>query len=184
MVTAKLQKTLEKIKKEKEIYIFITKNKNYVHFNAQVLRYLIKKLKLIGIYVTLTTPHSTLLSHLKKENVNTSKIFFIDGTSSQEGLKVTASNCTCIQSPNSLTELSLVITELANTGKFDFLFFDSISTLLVYNDLSTTQKFTQYIIGKLKAKSMCGGIILAVEDEKTKQIIPTLSQFCDGCVNI
>ena len=45
----------------------------------------------------------------------------------------------------------IAITTAMNTGKFDFVFFDSLSTLLIYTDLKSAERFTQFMVSKIRA---------------------------------
>ena len=136
-------KALEKTE-DHGVYLFVLKPEEYHIANEIILDYFIRKLNKKGIYVTLNKPYNNLSESLKKRSIDSSSLYFIDGTSKtgSEG-KVTSGkeNYTYINNPESLTELSLVITNMSNTGKYQFLFFDSITTLLVYNSATATEKF-------------------------------------------
>lgn len=177
-----LSKELKRFK-DKSIHIVLTKPEDYQLTNMIILEILIKKLRLTGIYVTLNKPHLTISASLKDRNIDTSKLYFIDATGKQTGKRAKAANCSFIRSPESLTELSLAMTALANTGKFDFLFFDSLSTLLMYNDLETTGRFVHYMVSKIRNLNL-RGIMISVVEEKSNKLIPVVSQFCDDIIKV
>jgi len=141
------------------------------------LKYFTQKQKVTGLYITLNKGYKTIIDTLKGQGVDTSRLYFIDGISQKEGNE-TKGNCTFIPSPEWLTDLSLAITTAINTGKFNFLFLDSLNTILAYNNPKKTEKFIHYIISNIRKKNV-GGIIFSVEDVSTKKLIPFLSQFCD-----
>ncbi len=173
----------EELKDPKGICIILSKPEDYHSVNLMVLNHLTVKMKLCGIYGTLNMPYSSLSTLLEKNDMDISKLFFIDCTGERITKNIKNGNCEYLKNPQSLTELSLMITELTNSGKFDFLFLDSISTLLIYNSLETTEKFAHYLINKIRILGL-GGIIISLDDEKSNKIIPVISQFCDKCIRL
>ena len=170
--------------KDKEIHIVVSDDKQYSKVNDILLTIMIKEQKLRCIYVSLNKEYSALQKRLCGLGIDDSKIFFIDGISKTTGKTVKANNCTFLSGPQSLTELSLAITAAINTGKFDFLFFDSISTLLIYNNVKTTEKFSHYMTSKIRDNNLGSIFISLKKDKETEKLIPILSQFCDGCIEI
>lgn len=170
--------------RNKEVHVILLDDEQYNKVNDSLLIVLLKDQKLKCIYVSLNKEYKTLSKKIQSLGIQDSNIYFIEGVSKIIGKPVKANNCMFISSPTSLTELSLAITTTINTGKFDFLFFDSLSTLLVYNDQKTTEKFSHYIINKIRDNDLGSIIISLKNDEETKKLIPILSLFCDGCIDI
>ena len=169
--------------KEKNVYLFCPCFEDYHIINKILLKELTIRYSLTGVYITLSQDYTTLQSHLKKKGIDVSKLYFIEGNIRKNGKTSRTGSCTSISS-NSLTELSLVITDTMNNGKFDFLFLDSISTLLMHNNIKTTELFIQYIISKLREYDLMGIFISLKEDEESNKLIPILSQFCDKCIKL
>src|SRR3989344_4145919 len=153
-VKEKILNVLSKTEKTKKVYVFISSSNDYKGVNKEILTYFNVKKKYPGIYVSLNKDYEELVSDLEDMKINTKNIFFI--ICSKDNKKIEKDNCIYIQGPESLTELSLVMTNTTNMGGFKYLFFDSLSTLLIYNDLKTSQKFSTYIINKLKEKEILG----------------------------
>lgn len=65
----------------------------------------------------------------------------------------------------------------------EFIFFDSVTTLLIYNKQETVERFIHFFLNKIKNMNILM-IIISVEEKKTNKIIPILDQFCDGCIRI
>ena len=59
-----------------------------------------------------------------------------------------------------------------------FLFFDSLSTLLMYNNVGTVAKFIHFLAGKMRVWKV-KGIIVSLRKEKDSELIENLMQFCD-----
>ena len=63
--------------------------------------------------------------------------------------------------------LSMAMTEASKNPSMKFIFFDSLTTLLIYNELETTKRFVHYFINKIKNLDILM-IIMSVEEEKLK----------------
>ena len=171
-------------KKEKNIILVVSKSKDYFEKNTAVLKHLVNNLNLSGIYVTLNKGSKTIKAFLEKNKVDLSKLYFIDAASNIGTDVPPEKNITFIKHGQyALTEISLVISTLCNTRKYDFLFFDSLSTILIYHDLTTAEKFSHYLISKLK-QNYISGIILSVSEGAAKDLIPSISQFCDKTIEL
>lgn len=177
-----VEKALEKISTAKRILLFISTPQEYTDMNNTILRYLTNKLKLSGIYVTINKPFLYLEKQLVRDKIDVKKIFFVDAVSRGAGSPVESKNCSFITGAGSLTELSIEIAKKANTGDYQYVLLDSMTTLLMYNSLENTEKFSHYMASKLRALEI-NGIIISLDDEKSKTLIPLISQLCDECIN-
>ena len=174
----KIRTSLEDVKGG-EIVVFVLSSNSYSSFLSAIVCELSRAAT--GIYVSLNQSYQNLCAQLKKEKVNTNKIYIIEGVSKSKE-EAEADNCTYLKS-RSLTELSIAITSATNTGKFDYLIFDSLSTLIMYNELKTIEKFAHYILQKIKTYKL-KGIIVALDEERSKELIAVSSQFCDKVIEI
>ena len=178
-----LQNKLASVAKKKGIYLIISPPNKYKSVNATVLKYYTVKKKKNGIYVSLNKGYESVIENLKEQGVEISRLYFIDGITRTIDKEKEAKNCTFISNPGQLTELSLAITTAANTKKFDFLFLDSVNTLLIYNDLKTTEKFTHYLTARIRSSNI-GGIILSLDEESSNKLIPIIIPFCDDSIDM
>lgn len=166
-----------KIKKEDYgDYLISVEPTEYNDLMVELLKVLVNKMKWNGLYVSLNKPYTDLQKIITKEKINSSKILFIDSVSDSP-TKDSEDNCIYNKSPQSLTSLSITIAAAVTNAEFDFLVFDSVSTLLVYNNAKTVEKFTQYIINKFKTFKLDGFLIL-VKEEESEKLLPVLQQFC------
>jgi len=132
------------------------------------------------IYVTINKPLSHLTNLFKRERINTDKIFFIDAISKHVGVKEEEpKNGLFLESPAQITELSIVINKATEhlPGK-KTIFFDSLSTLLIYNDESSIGKFSNFIINKMRSKDI-STIMIALESDMDKKVIKLITSFVD-----
>ena len=181
-ISKKIETFLKPVKTGKGNILFSLQSTSYIPVIKSIISVMNTKLKLFGINVTLNKNYENLQQTLKQQKIDTSKILFIDVISQSKNMK--RKNCIFITNPQSLTELSIQITEAVNGGKYEYVLIDSINTLLVYNDSNVIQKFIHFIINKLNAlEIIC--IIISVKDEsQTQKIFPTLMQFCDHVFDV
>lgn len=143
---------------------------------------LTKQLGWKGIYVTLNKPLNLLAPKLESFGTDLAKLRFIDCASLSAGVhdvEATRSlQAWFVQSPAALTELSLVFTDLVNKEKLDFVVLDSLSMLLVHNNLKTTQQFLHYVVNKMRAIGIMG-ILLTTNDSNARELLPILTELTD-----
>jgi len=85
-----------------------------------------------------------------------------------------------IGSPKNLSDISLAMDQAVTSlpGKEKFLFFDSLNTLLIYNDVKTVARFIHFLAGKMRAWKV-RGIIVSLQKKGNEDLINELTQFCD-----
>lgn len=181
-IPIKLKNELLKLK-DQGAYTLIASPKNYSLMTASSLQYLTKLKKKTGVYMSLNLPCRKITEQLKN-STDLNKILFIDGTGERKEVNEEVNeNCLFIQGAKSLTELSLTLSEACKNKEVQFVFFDSIRTLLVYNSLENTEQFLYYLINHLRRFNILL-ILASVDEEKSNKLIPFLSQFCDKCIKM
>ena len=171
---------------EGNVVLILTSAEKYLENVINVLKTLINKKNYPCIYVTINKPYQVLLNVLKKNSINTEKIFFIDLISKMTRTEITGvKDCLFIASPDSLTELSIAITESVRNlhGKNKFIFLDSLSTLLIYNQAGTVTKFAHFLIGKMKTESV-EMIIISLEKEMDPKLVSQISILVDKVIKV
>lgn len=129
-------------------------------------------------YVSLNKPYSAALDSIGKSGANPKKFFFVDCTGTppkNEGQVV------FVSSPKALTEMSITIGKVMEMGKIEVLIFDSLSTLLVYEEPFTVVKFTHSLISALRAKK-AAGVLVCLEGWKSAELVKDISMFADRVV--
>jgi len=155
--------------------------KNYQKTNNKLIKYLTQKVNIPGVYVTLNKPYETVSNIFNKEKIDTRLIIFIDAITktTHEKIKKTK-NCLFIGTPENLSDISISMDQAVTSlpGKEKFLFFDSLSTLLIYNDVTTVARFIHFLSGKMRAWKVTG-IIISLQKKGNEDLINELLQFCD-----
>jgi KaiC/GvpD/RAD55 family RecA-like ATPase len=134
------------------------------------------------VYVTTNKPYNSVMRSLKQAGVNADRIFFIDCISQDilgEKLPEEPDNCLFVESPKSLTAMSIAIHESVKHLEGEkLLFLDSLSTLLIYNDANTIGRFSNFLVNKMRSYDV-QTIILSVETDMDKNIIKQIESFVD-----
>lgn len=174
---------LNKIKKTTvgSTVTLILASNNIQMFHASVLKKLTNGKKINCVYVTLTYPFPKLKTQLQQHKIDTTTFYFIDAISGNERIK--DEQCTYVQSPQALTQISLAIDTALQAGAFNLLVLDSLSALLNYTNIETTEKFAKFLVNKLKNYGI-GGLILFLNDEKSLKLTRVIAQFCDDKITI
>ncbi len=160
------------------------------------LQYLFEGLKRgePGVYVTLDdSPESLRLKALKfgwplrnAERVGLMRWIDVYSINADKNVKSTPSTIR-IGGPLALTDLSIALSQvqagfhrLADNYRF---FFNSLSTLLLYNNPNTVYRFLQVITSKIKMSNGTGLFVLGkgMHDEK---IVMTIRHLMDGTIEI
>ncbi|RLG20013.1 hypothetical protein DRN67_01150 [Candidatus Micrarchaeota archaeon] len=166
------------------VVLFIANPKNYTDQNMKLLKNFVNKQRLFGIYVTVNRPYENLVSLIKKEGIGLSHIFFIDLiTKTEKHQPVRKDNCIFMGSASNLTDLSVAISQAVsiNPKARKFIFLDSLSTMLIYNEAGSLSKFSHFLTSRLREWNV-DGVFLSLDSESDKEVTNTLSQFCDRVI--
>ncbi len=159
--------------------------KNYNRINLKILKHLTVDENIPGVYVTLNKPFETLSATFKREKIDSRMIIFIDAvTKTAGGNAEKTDKCLFIGAPDNLSDISIAMDQAVKAlpSKSRFVFFDSLSTLLVYNDISTVARFIHFLTGKMRVWKV-KGIIVSLRKDKDEELINELMQICDGTLN-
>jgi archaellum biogenesis ATPase FlaH len=133
-------------------------------------------------YVTLNKTFPSISDALKKKGVNVNNMVFIDAISkSIRSVPDQDKNCYFVSSPAALTELSLAITKFLEHD-FDYIIFDSLTNLLVYESKAPVAKFLSSLINKIKnTKTKAIFYVLDIKDHSN--LIQQAEMFVDNVLD-
>ena len=143
----------------------------------------IKKLKGNICYVTTNKTYDSLKELFTKKKISINNVVFIDSIS--KTLKKTpdqSDNVYYVSSPGALTELDLVIGKFLR-HEFDYLVFDSLTNLVIYNKMNTCSKFLTSLINKIK-KTKTKAVFYALESKEQTGIIDHASTIVDKVIKV
>lgn len=177
----------EGVKNLKDFIVLATVNaRNYQKTNIELVKFLTKNKKIPGLYVTLNKPFKTMKEIFEKAGIDTKMLIFIDAVTRTSGGKtIKKKECLFIGNPENLSDISVAMDQgvRALPTKDKFVFFDSLSTLMLYNSIETVARFIHFLSTKMRIWKV-KGIIISLERKKDKELIEELSQFCDVIIEL
>ncbi|MDF1532496.1 MAG: hypothetical protein SCH39_02270 [Methanosarcinales archaeon] len=168
------------------IVLALTSAKNYNEANIDFIKYLVYTKNEPGVYLTFNKPYATMKQILEDENIDPRMIIFIDAITLPSGGKTDDSDrCLYLSDLRNLSDLAVIIDEAVEAipYKNKFLFLDSLSTLLLYNNTGSAAKFVHFLTGKLRAWKL-DAIFLSLELESDAEFLAQLTLFCDKKINL
>ena len=160
--------------------------KNSLRVNIEAIRVL-QSMGYEGIYITLSKDYLELSKILREAEIDLGKLAFIDGISQMYGVKqVKDSNVTYVAGPLSMDEISQRITEIAPAIKMPkkFVFLDSITTILLYNSLARTIRFSQFLNNTLKKLNLLGIVVSVSSGFANEALIKKLTNLSNEVINL
>jgi len=132
--------------------------------------------------VSVTLPNIVIRRTYEAAGIDMSKIFVVDAVTKYSGGPTVQDDphCRYISNPGNLTDIGIVVTEGLKTlpGDKKCLFFDDISTMLLYSPSVTISKFIHFITNKLRLFDVTG-VFLAVEKGLDPALLTQISTFAD-----
>lgn len=168
------------------LLLFIVDAKEYLETNVAILKEVMEREEdIVGVYVTLNRPYASLIKILEQNKIKTDSLFFLDCITKTLGAEKEEKRCLFLESPQNLTNIAIAIDEIvkAMPVKNKFLFFDELSTLLIYNQTGTVAKFLHFLTGKMHVLEL-KGILLSVEKELDPKIAQQSEQSVDKVVDL
>ena len=148
-------------------------DKYYSDIKQVIFEFLNSKPDNFAVYVAVTHPYDTILNEFGDLAANSKNIRYVDCVSRIAGISKMDPNCIFIESPTMLEKLGLEINGLfkeADEKTSKYLIFDSLSTLMVYNDPEIVTKFFYYLINVTRAKNIHSAYLVIEEEEADKQL--------------
>lgn len=176
----------KKLKGLKEYVALATVDaKEYQRTNLDIISHLVIGKSIPGVYVTLNKPFETMEKIFKKAKIDTRMIIFIDAVTKTGGGIEKTEKCLFIGSPENLSDISIAMDQAVRAlpSKEKFVFFDSLSTLLLYNNVETVARFIHFLAGKMRAWGV-KGVIVSLRKDRDKDLIEELTQFCDAILDL
>jgi archaellum biogenesis ATPase FlaH len=168
---------LKKIIDNNQIILFVISPKEYLEFIKNFIRFFITSK--LSCYVTLNRPYVSLNKFLESAKIDIDSMFFIDTSTKMSSIaSPDADNCIFIESPSALTSLSIAVTEIVNNSNPEYVLFDSLSTLSIYNPENAIIKFTNDLINKTRA-SESKLILISIGSGEGDKVIEKVSMFTD-----
>ena len=168
-----------------QISVIVADPKNYLKMIAKALKALTAKEGIPGVYVTINKPYKTIKKQFEDLGVNTKMMIFIDAISSSAGKVEKEEGCVYIDTPKSLSDMSIAIGEAVKAlpSEKKFVFFDSITTLLVYNEAHSVLRFAHFLTNKMRGWDV-DGVILSLTSDTKSTVFQQIVLFSDNLINL
>jgi len=134
-------------------------------------------------YISLNRPYGTLIQEFKRREIDLKKFYFIDAITQTAETTQPSPNCEFVSSPGALTELSLSISNILDKKEVNYLIFDSLSTLLVYENEMIVTKFIHSLMAKIRVVG-CNAVFTCLEQDKGSVLIKDINMFSDRILNV
>ena len=164
----------------KKIILLIMPGVEYNHIIIGVIKKLAEK---NVVYVTLNKTYESLKELFKEKGVNTKNITFIDGiTKTIKKVPDSTDGCYFVSSPGALTEISIAVSKMLNHN-FDYLIFDSLTNLLVYEKKAPVARFVSDMVNKIRV-SKTKAVFYALSVKEQQSLIEESSMFVDEVIDM
>jgi KaiC/GvpD/RAD55 family RecA-like ATPase len=140
-----------------------------------------------GVYITLSKDYVELSKIFRDQGVDMGRLAFIDGVSQMYGIgAVDAANVKYISGPISLDGLVAAITDIIPVMKAEkkFVFLDSITTVLLYNSLERTLKFSEFLTASLKRLEVFGVMVSVSRGFANDNLIKALTKMSNEVIKL
>lgn len=174
----------DKEKNEKSrIEIFIISNKIYQEKLLEIIKSAVQEFKGKLLYISINKPAEKIIETMKKNNVDSGKIFFIDAVSKDIQADISDHGIAYISSPQNFAQFNADLMQILEKEKPECLIFDSLSTILLYQPDLVIVRFTHDLIAKLIISHECGKFTCLLENLNST-LIKDVSMFADSVIDM
>lgn len=188
-VTRLLKEKYSKLKKTGWITLLNAPMKNYIEVNNEALRVLLEDMDFNGIYITVNKPYPELAKIFAEKGLDTTRLKFVDAISQTYGVvPKETTQCTYVFGPLNIEAIVNAVDEFIpkqhEKPEKIFVFIDSITTVLLYNHLPRTIRFSQFLTQKLKSLAINGIMVSVAAGMTSERLIEEIKNFCDEVIDI
>jgi KaiC/GvpD/RAD55 family RecA-like ATPase len=159
----------------------------HMEVNSEAMKILINELGYTCAYITLSKTASELDKLFKSKGVDTNKLYFIDAISQMYGESGKASKRFIFTGgPLDVDSITVALRELLASIQSDkkCVFLDSVTTVLLYNSLPRTIRFSKFLTQTLKQVGIDGVMVSISKGETTKKLTEEMQKLCDEFISI
>lgn len=159
-----------------QVVILVIPSKSYMENTVEVTKQLAEKGNVC--YVTFNKTVDSLCEIFEKKGIKKDKFLFIDTISAS--LKQTPKQdekCYYINSPESIPELSDAISRALKHG-FDYLVFDSLTNLFIYQEEKQIINFVSNIVSKIRETNI-RTVFFALDIPEKESLLKECQMFVD-----
>ncbi len=138
-----------------------------------------------GIVLSASRPYANLLTLYRNNGIDTERILFMDCiTKSQSSTPPQAGNVMYLDGLSALTNISISIDKaIKQTVGNKFIFIDSLTTLLIYNEPGVFARFIHSILTKTRINGV-NSLLIYLESETNREVRAEITQLCDRVIKV
>ncbi|MDD5111448.1 MAG: ATPase domain-containing protein [Candidatus Altiarchaeota archaeon] len=178
-VYTKLKSEMSDIKDTSILFVSM-ESQQHTDAVSGLLKLLVTERGMSCLYISMSDPYDKSKAAMDRAGVDEKRVYFIDCISHMAG-KVDNKTCNAvfIENPTSLEEVKLYIDKvMATLSAPKLIILDSLSSLLIYNNERTVEKFTHTLINKIRIEG-AGGVIISIKQKESEALSKTLVPMCD-----
>lgn len=187
-ITKLLKNKYARLKKTGWITLLNAPIEKYMMVNMEAIRVLIEDMGFIGVYITVNKPYPELVKILSSGGLDTRKLYFVDAISQTYGMQPKPSKqCKYVFGPLNIEGIVEAVHEtlpgMAKNKKV-FVFIDSITTVLLYNHLPRTIRFSKFLTRDLRKLNINGIMVSVAAGMTNERLVKEVKQLCDEVIDI
>ncbi len=169
-----------------EIFLVLYTTDNYIDAYVSVLDDAVNSKKQSVIFITVNKPYRVVVNNLIDKKIPIENVYFIDCISKKIVQEAeSAKNCIFADSPNSLTEIIIILNQLLKRleAKKIIIILDSVNTLLLYNEKKPVLQFTHFLVNKTRLVN-AGAVFLSLKKDTDQDLLAQMTQFFDKVIDL
>lgn len=177
-VTEILKKTYKELG-EKQLVAFVVPIKESLNIRTEMLRVLLDEYDYGGVYITVDKSYTELNNILSEKEIDTSKLYFIDGVSKMYGIEAEdTERCEYVSGPSDIEGIELALKSLVPKigAEEKFVFLDSVTSLLVYRALHGARQFLDFLSKELKELDVHGAMLSLAKGTVSTTLLDEIAQ--------
>ncbi len=164
-------------------FLIKSSSNSYSHTINTLVKKISKNKRIL--FISLNKSCKALEAIFSNNKANLKNIYFIDAITSTFIKPKKRKNCTFVTAPRALTEISIEITNALKKFNPDFMIFDSLSTLIIYeNEIELgLSRFLMTMVNKSQ-KNNVKAIFLCLKDDEKSRLIKEASMIVEKTIVI
>ncbi|HIH16292.1 MAG TPA: hypothetical protein HA252_02720 [Candidatus Diapherotrites archaeon] len=145
-------------------------------------------------YATIGRSARVLFDQFQRESLAATNLYFVDCITKSMSIRPISTEkkmpprsqeikVQFVSNPGALTELELTLSKAIDVEGIQLVFFDSLSTLLLYNEEADSAKFVRHLMNKVR-ESNARGVFLALVEDRDSALLQDLALFADAVIDL
>lgn len=171
---------------ENEIVLFVVPSALEHDLTEEMVTHFTRAENALCVYVTVAKPSQTVDRAFTEAGAKTENIFYIDCATALTGVSVKRAGNVVYLKPSDLTDITISLDDVVDELPPDregILMFDTLSTLMVYNEADTVSRFAHALMANIRQWPI-KAVVFTIDEETDEVIKSRLTQFSDQTITI